>query len=169
MSNVLDSMAADEARLGRLLDTYSVVEGRADASAEGEAIAAQLALEMHAYSLAVRQALYPALPAAGELSPEDSDALAQCEWLAARAAAADLSGPQRDSLVAQLREAMATLSAHQRQKLWPRLPADRLAELDANYHHSLQAARDSWKKLRDRSQPPEDESADPVGSPADPA
>lgn len=168
MAQVLDGLAADEARLSRLLDTYAVVEGRPDASAEGQALAAQLAMEMHAYSLAVRQALHPALPDAGELLPQDSDGLAQCEWLAARAAAADLSVAQRDALVRQFREALDRMRAHQRSALWPRLPADRLAALDADYRHSAQAARKAWQRLRDRGQGPEDEAADPVGPPADP-
>lgn len=168
MPGFLDSVADDESRLSRLLETYTVVEGRPDAAAEGQALAAQLAMEMHAYSLAVRHALLPALPQAGELLPQDSDGLAQCEWLAARAAAADLSVPQRDALVRQLREALQAMREHQRLAVWPRLPADRLAQLDADYRHSAQAAREAWKRLRGRGQAPEDESADPVG-PADEA
>lgn len=163
MADVLHSVADDESRLSRLLETYTVVQGRPDAAAEGQALAAQLAMEMHAYSLAVRQALHTALPHAGALLPQDSDGLAQCEWLAARAAAADLSGPQRDALVGQFREAFDAMRAQQRSHLWPRLPANRLAALDADYRHSAQAAREAWKRLRQSDQAPEDESADPVG------
>ncbi|MFN6996288.1 MAG: hypothetical protein ACK4PH_18985 [Aquincola tertiaricarbonis] len=165
MSPVLDSVAADEARLARLLDTYGVVAGRADAAAEAQAIAEQLALEMHAYSVAVRQALFPALPQPGERRPEDSDALASCEWLAARAAASDLSGPQRDQLVDQLRQATLQLAAHQRDQLWPQLQGGDGPALAAQYRAAHEAARETWKRLRSRGQPPEDEAADPVGTP----
>lgn len=165
LSDVLDSLAADEARLARLLDTYGVVAGRPDATAEAQAIADQLAMEMHAYSVAVRQALFPALPHAGERRPEDSDALASCEWLAARAAASDLSGPQRDQLVDQLRQATLQLAEHQRSTLWPQLQFREESSLAAAYRRSHEAARQTWQRLRSRGQPPEDEAADPVGAP----
>ncbi|MEF7614616.1 hypothetical protein V4F39_11910 [Aquincola sp. MAHUQ-54] len=155
----LPGLAADEARLQRLIETYAVVAGRADAVGEAQALAEQLSLEVHSYGLALRQALFPALPAGAA----DEAALARCERIAARAAGAPLLPEQRDARVAELAAALTDVVMQQRLHLWPRLPEAQCAVLDRAYADSVDVARTTWQRLRTRGEAPENEDADPVG------
>jgi hypothetical protein len=166
MAGVLDSVADDEARLQRLLLTYAVVAGREDAAAEAAALASQLSLEIHAYALALRQAVFPALPVepAGTPSkPPAGEGLDACEALAARAAAPGLAVMERDALVAELGTMLAHQIAYQQQRLWPLLSVSDLATLDRAYADTVRVGRETWQQLRARGSAPEDESDDPVG------
>ncbi len=163
MRPLLPQVADDEARLTRLLETYRSVAGRPDAAAEAQALAAQLVLEVGAYALALRQAVYPALPAAvAGADPGVGEGLHACEALAARAAAPDLPVPVRDGLVGALAAMRARQAAYPVQKLWPLLPPARRRALASAYQEAVETARAGWARLRARGEV-EDEDADPVG------
>lgn len=163
MAALLEEVAEDEARLTRLLATYRTVAGRPDEAAQAQALAAQLSLEVHAYTLALRETVYPALPVEIDgADPAVGEGLHACEALAARAAAPGLPVPVRDGLVGELESMLARQVAYQSQKLWALLPKARLRALAGAYAQTMADARAGWARLRARGEV-EDEDADPVG------